>query len=171
MYEKINYFMDIHEAYSEENYDSEYEPIHEAGRWAWVRKMIGLGLLPTGKAKGTRKKGAKYGAIDPKYIKDNKIDLAALKKDHPDNVTKGKLIHTLLKNNKSKDNKGKKAGDPDHKPDLIQGGSFANIHGEPAKLDKIIRKTAKKLAKERKIINKKIEVIDKDSKLLNQSMA
>jgi len=150
MYEKINYFMDIHEAYSEENYDSEYEPIHEAGRWAWVRKMIGLGILPTGKAKGTRKKGAKFGAIDPKYIKGNKIDLAALNKDHPDNVKKGKLIHTILKNNKSKV-KGT--------PDIIQGGSFAKIHGEPAKLDKIIKKTTKKLVKQRDNIDRDVKAL------------
>jgi DNA-binding transcriptional regulator GbsR (MarR family) len=134
MYEKINYFMDIHEAYLEENYDEFDNEIGESKSSYWVRKLIGLGIIPTEKASGT--KGGKFGAIQ-KVFKgaDGKIDQASLKKLKPKLHRKGMVVKELIK-------RGSPTGD------IKQGMKHLSTKAKDAE------KTAKKTRKDIETIKK-----------------
>jgi len=123
MYEKINYFMDIHEAYLEENYDEFDNEVGESRASHMVGYYIYNGIIPT--LGGTR--GGKFGKIDPKYIKDKKIDLKALEKDRPAKFNQGNALKVLLKNK------------------MLPGGKAKQMDGSPSSLKSTIKKARKRL--------------------------
>ena len=95
MYEKINYFMDIHEAYLEkETFDS--DEIGESTASNLVRILAGYGYIPTEAAVGT--KGGRRGAIKKQFkTADGKIDQKALKKLEPKLHRKAMVAKEMLK--------------------------------------------------------------------------